>query len=93
MLSEKLHSTVALWEWSSRDSIDSTPKFTRLTNLYFLRAEKTGGGGSEALTELASQQFASAMVTADGTTFDIKDYQSKKEVGCYKTSHLYCDLL
>ena len=46
-----------------------------------IRAEKTGGGGSEAITGLATQQFASAMVTADGTTFDVKDYQSKKEVG------------
>ena len=49
--------------------------------IIMIRAEKTGGGGSEAITGLATQQFASAMVTADGTTFDVKDYQSKKEVG------------
>ena len=44
------------------------------------RAEKTGGGGSEAITGMATKDFASAMMTTDGTTFDLKNFQSRKEV-------------
>jgi len=48
--------------------------------IHTFRAEKTGGGGSEAITGLATQDFASSMVTADGNAFDAKEYQYKKEV-------------